>query len=146
MADDEMMERTDLSDLVRARMKENGQGFRTLADACIDPKNAAAGPQWTRSTLANLVHGQKIKMPGPEKVRALAAGLRLPERVVKEAVDAQFSGVTMSERWNSNHDLRVFIARMEGLDEEGVREILELAEVVLRRLERKALARSDSGQ
>lgn len=146
MADDETMERTDLSDLVRARMKENGQGLRALAAACIDPKNADAGPQWTRSTLDNLIHERKIKLPDSAKVRALAAGLLLPERVVKEAVDAQFSGTTMTERWNDNRDIRVLIARMEGLDEDGVQEILDLAEVVLRRHERKALARGDSGQ
>lgn len=144
MTDDETMERTDLADLVRTRMQENGQGLRALAAACIDPLDRAAGPLWTRGTLENLAKGRKIKPPTAAQLRALAAGLDLPELAVKQAATAQF--FEMTEHWNDDRDTRILIARIKELDEEGVKELSELAELVFRRREREALARGDSGQ
>jgi len=139
MAVEETRERTELSDLVRARMTENGQSIRTLADACIDPEDPDAGPLWKRSTIENLTKGRTIKAPTPEQLRALAAGLALPELAVQRAAAAQFFGMT--EQWNDDHDTRVLIARIEELDKEGVEELGELAQIVFRRR-----ARQSSGQ
>ncbi len=139
MAAEETMERTDLSDLVRTRMEENGQSFRTLADACIDPNQPAAGPQWKRSTLDTLSKGRVIKPPTPAQLRALAVGLSLPRLAVQRAAAAQFFGMT--EQWNEDRDTRILIARIEELDSEGVKEVEELAQIVFRRR-----ARQSSGQ
>lgn len=132
MTVEETSDRTDLSDLVRARMKENGQGLRTLADACIDPQDPDAGPLWKRGTIDNLVNGRGIKAPNREQLRALAAGLRLPEAVVRRAARAQFIGDVV-EQWNYDHDVRVLISNIEELDQEGRKELSELAADILRR-------------
>ncbi|MDX3314717.1 XRE family transcriptional regulator [Streptomyces sp. ME08-AFT2] len=132
---EETMRRTDLADLVRTRMEELGLGLRSLASACLDPQRPEDGPLWTRGTLENLTKGRVIKAPSEEQLRALAAGLRLPEQVVKRAGGAQFMGIT--EHWNGDHRTRVLIARIEELDEEGVEEVDELAQIVFRRRERR---------
>jgi hypothetical protein len=136
MAAEEMMERTELSDLARTRMSENGQGLRSLAAACIDPKHPENGPLWTRGTLDNLIKGRVIKAPTEAQLRALAAGLDLPDRAVAQAAGAQFMGIT--ERWNDDHDTRVLIARIEELDKDGVEELNELAQIVFRRRSRQS--------
>jgi hypothetical protein len=139
MAAEETAERTELSELVRTRMTENGQSIRTLADACIDPDDPDAGPLWKRSTIENLTKGRTIKAPTEAQLRALAAGLDLPRPVVTAAAAAQFFGMT--EHWNEDHDTRILIARIEELDKEGVEELGELAQIVFRRR-----ARQSSGQ
>ncbi|MCX5522271.1 XRE family transcriptional regulator [Streptomyces bobili] len=139
MTAEETMRRTDLGDLVRTRMEQLGFGLRTLAAACIDPDDPEAGPLWTRGTLENLTKGRVIKAPTPEQLHALAAGLELPRTAVKRAAAAQFLGLV--EHWNENHDTRVLIARIEELDKEGIAELDEIAQIVLRRR-----ARQSSGQ
>lgn len=139
MAAEETMDRTDLSDLVRTRMIENGQSLRLLAAACIDPDNPADGPLWTRGTLENLTKARVIKAPTEAQLRALAAGLNLPQLAVQRAAAAQFFGMT--EQWNEDHDTRILIARIEELDKEGIEELGELAQIVFRRR-----ARQSSGQ
>ncbi|MEV8032222.1 XRE family transcriptional regulator [Streptomyces sp. NPDC086182] len=136
MAAEETMERTDLSDLVRTRMEENGQSFRSLAAACIDPKHPDRGPAWTRGTIENLTKGRVIKAPTGGQLRALADGLKLPPTVVKRAAAAQF--FDMTEHWNYDHDTRVLIARIEELDKQGIEELDELAQIVFRRRSRQS--------
>lgn len=139
MTAEETMDRTDLSDLVRTRMEENGQSFRTLADACIDPQDPDAGPQWKRTTLDTLTKGRIIKAPTEAQLRALAEGLNLPLLAIRRAAAAQFMGLV--EHWNDDHDTRILIARIEELDKEGIAELSEIADIVLRRR-----ARQSSGQ
>ncbi|MFC8290041.1 hypothetical protein ACFUJ0_06235 [Streptomyces sp. NPDC057242] len=89
----EATRRTDLTDLVSSRMRELDLSYRTLAGRTVDPDDPDGGPQWTRSTLENLVKGLRIKPPTPQKVAGLAAGLSLPVRLVQDAVRGQFFGV-----------------------------------------------------
>ncbi|MFJ3786952.1 hypothetical protein [Streptomyces sp. NPDC090093] len=89
----EATRRTDLADLVSSRMKELDLSYRTLAGRTIDPDDPDNGPQWTRSTLENLVKGLRVKPPTPQKIRGLAAGLSLPVRLIQDAVRAQFFGI-----------------------------------------------------
>src|SRR5690348_15427013 len=132
----ETMRRTDLGDLVRARMEELGLGLRTLAAASVDPEHPEDGPLWTRGTLENLTKGRVIKAPTEPQLLALAAALDLPEMIVKRAAGAQFLGIT--ERWNDRRDTRILIARIEELDKEGVEELDELAQIVFRRQTRRS--------
>lgn len=132
----ETTERTQLSDLVRARMNENGQSYRTLAEACIDRDHPEVGPLWKHSTIENLVKGRVSRSPSEEDLHALAVGLDLPFSVVQRAAGAQFLGIT--EHWDGSYRTRVFIAQVEELDEEEVEEVAELAQFVLRRRARKS--------
>lgn len=132
----ETMERTQLSDLVRARMDEIGLGFRTLADACIDRAHPENGPLWKHSTIENLVKGRVTRSPSEADLRALAVGLDLPFSVVQRAAGAQFLGIT--EHWDKGYSTRVLVAQIEELDEEEVEEVAELAQFVFRRRARKS--------
>jgi hypothetical protein len=140
MTAEETMARTDLSDLVRTRMLENGQSLRDLADACIDPQRPEDGPLWKRGTIDNLIKGRVIKAPTEAQLRALHVGTGLPLLAVQRAARAQFFG-DVAERWNDDHDTRVLIARIEELDKEDIEAVSELVDIVLRRR-----ARQSSGQ
>lgn len=131
------MRRTHLSDLTRNRMEELGASIRALADACIDPKHPEDGPLWKRGTLENLSKGRTIKAPSEAQLRALAAGLQLPPLAVQQAAAAQFFGM-VSERWTENEDVRLLLARIDELDQEGVAELDELAKIVLKRRARQS--------
>ncbi|MFF9894908.1 hypothetical protein [Streptomyces longispororuber] len=129
--------RTDLSDLVRDRMEELGLSYRTLADACVDPKHPENGPLWKRSTLENLAKGRGVKAPTDAQLRALHAGLDYPLLAIQRAAAAQFFGL-VSERWTGSEDVRLLLARIDELDEAGVAELDELAQIVLKRRARQS--------
>lgn len=126
-----------LSDLTRKRMEELGIGYRALADACIDPQHPENGSLWKRGTVENLAKSRGVKAPNDAQLRALAAGLRLPVLAVQQAAAAQFFGM-VSERWSQSEDVRVLLARIDELDEEGVAELDELAQIVLKRRSRRS--------
>ncbi|MFJ9128875.1 XRE family transcriptional regulator [Streptomyces sp. NPDC102340] len=125
-------ERTDLSDLVRDRMAELGLGLRTLADRTTDPESPDAGPQWKRQSLGNLVNNALSKAPTAAQLRGLAVGLELATSVVQRAASAQYFGY-VSEVWDGGGKRRLFLARLEELDEERLDELDELAKFVLKR-------------
>jgi len=137
MTAEQTAERTDLSDLVRDRMEEVGLSFRTLADACIDPEDRDAGPLYKRGTIENLTKARSVKAPTEGQLRALSVALSLPLLAVQQAAAAQFFGM-VSERWTDRRDARVLVARIDELDEEGVAELDELAQIVLRRRGRQS--------
>ncbi|MFC8365573.1 hypothetical protein ACFUIY_37595 [Streptomyces griseorubiginosus] len=119
-------ERTDLSDLVRQRKEELGLSFRALADACVDPERPEKGALWGRSTLDTLTKGGQIKPPTAEKLRALAAGLRLPLSEVREAAGGQYWGVDTLR--TEDRKVRAFIRNFEELspaDQEKVWALME---------------------
>jgi hypothetical protein len=114
MTADRETTRTDLTDLVRARMKELGYGSRTLAAACIDPEDPDAGPLWSRSTLDNLLHGRRIKPPEFPQLRALAAGLQVHLSLVQEAAGSQFFGIDTV--WSQDKQARTFLRGFQEMD------------------------------
>jgi hypothetical protein len=129
--------RTDLSDLVRDRMKQMGKGVRTIADATIDPENPGAGPQYKRGTLDNLINNRGVKPPTEAQLHGLEAALNVPLVALQRAASAQYFGL-VSERWNGRARQRLFVARIEEFDDQQLDELDELAEIVLRRGDRQA--------
>lgn len=124
MAEEIAAQRTDLADLVRVRMEELGLSYRGLPALCIDPKAPDAGPLWTRGTVENLAKRRVIKAPKPAELRALAAGLSLPLRLVQEAAAAQFFGIETV--WSEEDDVRLLVRDYRALgpeDRERLREI-----------------------
>ncbi|MBB1252904.1 helix-turn-helix domain-containing protein [Streptomyces sp. OF3] len=82
--------RRALADLLAKRKAHLGLGLEDLAARCVDPMHPGDGPQWTRSTLSNLLSGRMVKLTGPSAVRALAAGFDLPLDAVQQAAAEQY--------------------------------------------------------
>jgi len=116
MTDDETTGRTDLSDLLRARKEELGVSYRDLEAACVDPKNPAAGPQWRRGTLENLIKGEGVKAPSWPQLRALEAGFQLPLSRIQEAAGAQWFGIDTV--WSEDEEVKALVHDYQGLDAE----------------------------
>lgn len=119
-------ERRDLSDLVRQRKEDLGLSFRTLADACVDPEQPEKGSLWGRSTLDLLTKDGQIKPPTAQKIRALAAGLRLPVDDVREAAGRQFYDVDTLR--TGDRKVRAFVRDFEGLSSEDQAKVWRLLE------------------
>jgi hypothetical protein len=126
MMSEGITERTDLSDLVRDRMEQLGLSYRSLADACIDPEDAEAGPLWKRGTIENLAKGQTIKAPTVPQLRALAAGLQVPLGLAQEAAGAQFLGIDTV--WSEDGRARALVHHFQEMDDEDQAKVLALME------------------
>ncbi|MFE3657306.1 XRE family transcriptional regulator [Streptomyces sp. NPDC059165] len=128
---DSTRERTDLADLVRARMEELGIALRPLAAASIDPENPDAGPLWTHPTLANLINGARVKPPRLPELRALAAGLRLPLRDLQDAAAAEYFGIVAV--YTDDRQARVLLRHFDQLSDADRAKIVKIAEDFRRR-------------
>ncbi|QXE36176.1 XRE family transcriptional regulator [Streptomyces sp. GMY02] len=117
--------RTDLSDIVRNRRAELGLSLRKLAERCIDPENPASGPLWKFGVVDRLEKGLPILVPQTPELRALAAGLKLPPTLIKEAAGAQFLG--LDTVWADDHETRAMVhdyQAMSPADRERVRDLM----------------------
>lgn len=114
--------RTDFSDLVRTRRQQLGLSLRQLARQSVDPET---GEDVKYGWLSKVERRMSIATPTAARIRALAAGLGLPFRTVKEAVDAQFSLV--SEVWSGDGTARILVARIEEMTPEELQQLEELA-------------------
>ncbi|MGW8558126.1 XRE family transcriptional regulator [Streptomyces tubercidicus] len=115
--------RTELSDLVRKRRTQRQLSLRALASRCVDPEDPGAGPKWTHATLGNL-ETKAIKAPGVPELRALAAGLGLPFRLLQEAAGAQYLGIVAPY----DAETRTLIHRYAELDPDDRAKIRALIE------------------
>ncbi|MFD6415945.1 XRE family transcriptional regulator [Streptomyces sp. NPDC060194] len=131
MTADERTDRTDLSDLVRDRLRQLDMSIRTLAERCVDPDDPERGPVYGRGTVENLVKGRMAKAPGEAELRALAAALDLPMIALQRAAAAQYLGL-ISERWTGNRSARALVARIDELDDAEVAEVDQLVEIYVR--------------
>ncbi|WP_228989458.1 XRE family transcriptional regulator [Streptomyces sp. DH8] len=120
--------RWDLSDLVNRRKGETGLSFRKIAEATIDPVDPEAGPLWTRGTLENLAKREPVKAPPAAMLRALAAGLQVPLRLVQEAAAAQWFGVETVYGEGVDPDTRLLVRRYQQMSPEDRRRLQILAE------------------
>ncbi|MCL6302850.1 XRE family transcriptional regulator [Streptomyces kronopolitis] len=117
--------RTDLSDLVRKRRAQLRLSLRALASRCVDPKEPDAGSKWTFATLGNL-ETKTIKAPGVPELRALAAGLDLPLRLLQEAAGAQYLGIDTV--WSDDRETRTMVHGYWELDPEDRAKIRAMIE------------------
>lgn len=118
--------RTQLSDLVRSRRAEMGLSLRGLEARCVDPENSSAGPQLKYSWIDRLEKHAPVIPPQLPELRALAAGLQLPLRMVQEAAGAQFLGI--DALWSPSGDVRALVQHVESLSEDDRAKILAIAE------------------
>jgi transcriptional regulator with XRE-family HTH domain len=120
--------RTQLSDLVRTRRAELGISLRTLAEQSFDRKT---GEQAKFGWISKLENSKPMDTPSEELLRALAAGLELPPRIVQEAAAAQFMG--MGEVRSEDGTARLLIARIQEMDPEDIAQLAAIAETFARR-------------
>jgi transcriptional regulator with XRE-family HTH domain len=125
----EQTERTDFSDLVRDRRAELGISLRELEKRAVDP---ASGVQCKFGWLSKVENRKPVDAPSEQQLNALATGLDLPVLALQRAAAAQFLGLVV-EHWSENRDMRILITRLEELGPDGIAELDEIAQIVLRR-------------
>lgn len=129
----ELTARTDLSDLVRRRRAELGVGLRELRDRCIDPETGEVpfSFAWIGKVERALPTVDAPKLP---VLRALAAGLNVPLRIVQQAAAAQYMGVAPDGDaiWSQDHSARLVVARMSELSAEDRAQLAEMVELFTR--------------
>lgn len=123
---DETAQRTDLADLVRLRLEELQLSYRRAAELTLDPEGAEAGPLWTRGTLENLANRKAVKAPRPAQLRALAAALQLPLRLVQDAAAGQF--LDIDTVWDEDDDTRLMVRHYQSLSAEDRDKLRAIAE------------------
>lgn len=127
-------QRSEFRDLLRQRRAELGLSLMELENRSVDP---ASGTRVRKPWLSKVELGKPIDVPKEETIKALAAGLDLPERIVKAAAAAQFLGFDpagdSSAVWSSDLTTRIIVARAEEMTAEDRAQLAEIAETFARR-------------
>jgi transcriptional regulator with XRE-family HTH domain len=127
-------QRTDFTDLVKARRAELGYSLRELEARSVDP---VSGTQAKFGWLSKLENGRPVDTPKEELLKALAVGLHLPERVLKAAAASQFLGFDPAAEsgvvWSEDLTTRIIVARAEEMSDDDRRQLAEIAETFARR-------------
>jgi len=122
-------QRTDFADLVRQRRAELKITVRKLEDLSVDPDT---GTQAKFGWISKLERGANTDAPSPAILRALAAGLSLPLRVLQEAAAAQYLDMK-SFIWSQDRTTRVLAAHIEEMSDEERQQLADIAETFARR-------------
>lgn len=125
---DETQTRDQLSRLCKERREELGLSMAQLATASADPQMAA-------SWVARLENGQLRDIPRRERLAALARGLKLSYQTVARAAATQFLDVESDAVWSDDGRIRVVADHMGEMDERSRQEMLQIAEILIRRHE-----------
>ena len=127
-------QRTDFTDLLKARRAELGKSLRDMGDLCIDP---GSGEQAKFGWLSKVERGLPVDPPRPERIKALSIGYGLPVRILQGAVFKQFYGYDpasdSSVVWSDDLTTRIIVARAEEMSDEDRQQLAEIAETFARR-------------
>lgn len=118
--------RDDLSRLCRERREELRLSMDRVASASGDPSLSS-------SWIARLETGKLRDVPRQERLAALATGLQLGYQTVARAAASQFLGIQDDAAWSDDGDIRVVVDRMGEMDERSRQEMLQIAEILIRR-------------
>lgn len=127
----EQAQRTDFTDLVRARRAALGISLRELeARSVHQPSGTRARFGW----LSKLENRRSVDTPKPELLEALAVGLALPVKILKFAAARQFLGVDPeADVWSEDLTTRIIVAHAEEMTVDDRRELADIAEIYARR-------------
>lgn len=127
-------QRTDFTDLLKARRAELGKSLRDMEKLCIDPDS---GEQAKFGWLSKVELGKPVDAPKPERLKAISIGYSLPIKIVQAAMFRQFYGydpaADSSVAWSEDFTTRVIVARAEEMTEEERRQYAAIAETFARR-------------
>lgn len=120
--------RTDFTDLVVARRAELGISTRTLARLSVDPETGepAFGYGWVDKIERA---DPTVKTPRLPQLRGMAAGLKVPLKLLQEAAAAQYLGLQQDAIWSSDLSTRLTVARMGELSPDDRAELLQMVEL-----------------
>ncbi|WNI16652.1 hypothetical protein [Actinacidiphila sp. ITFR-21] len=119
------MNRDDLSRLVR-EANDAGVSYQTMAD-----RAEAAGHPVSKPYLQKLATNQISAAPSTERLRGIAAALKLPLARVQKAAAAQYLQYETSELAGYSEDVRIVVAHlgaMSAADQRRWRAMIEAAE------------------
>lgn len=127
-------QRTDFTDLLKARRAELGKSLRDMEKLCIDPDS---GEQAKFGWLSKVERGEAIDPPKRERLKAISIGYALPMRVLQIAMFRQLYGydpaADPSAVWSEDFTTRLIVARTEEMTEEERRQFAAIAETFARR-------------
>jgi hypothetical protein len=111
------VDRDALSSLVR-EVNESGVSLQQMADRAVDPKTGTtASKPYFQKLAANTV----TTAPTPERLGAIAAGLRKPLGVVQRAAALQFLDYRATELAGYGEEVRIIVAHLAGKSPAEVR-------------------------
>lgn len=119
-----------LSIFVRDWLAEHDESTRGLADKAVDPKT---GFQLQHGWIASLARGRVPRAPDLWRLRALAAGMGVPVRLLAELAAAEWLGLEVAEV-PVGSDSAVVVTVPEGLSEEERARFRRMAEDLARHL------------
>lgn len=127
-------QRTDFTDLLKARRAELGKSLREMEKLCIDPDS---GEQAKFGWLSKVELGKPVDPPKVERLKALKAGYGLPLKELQRAAALQFLGydpaADASVVWSGDLTTRLIVARAEEMTEEERQQFAAIAETFARR-------------
>lgn len=127
-------QRTDFTDLLKARRAELGKSLRDMEKLCIDPES---GEQAKFGWLSKVERGLPIDPPSKERLVAISIGYGLPMKIVRAAMFRQFfdydPATDSSAVWSGDFTTRVIVARAEEMTDEERQQYAAIAETFARR-------------
>lgn len=127
-------QRTDFTDLLKARRAELGKSLRDMEKLCIDPES---GEQAKFGWLSKVELGKPVDPPKVERLKAVAVGYGLPLKELQRSAALQFFGydpaADASVVWSGDLTTRLIVARAEEMTEEERRQFAAIAETFARR-------------
>jgi hypothetical protein len=111
-ADVRSMDRDTLSQLVR-EVNDGGMSFQKMADHALDTET---GETLSKPYFQKMAANNVGTPPTAARLRALAAGLRKPLRVVQRAAAAQYLDYQSTELSGYDDETRIIVAHLAGMD------------------------------
>jgi len=127
-------QRTDFTDLLKARRAELGKSLRDMEKLCVDPESSE---QAKFGWLSKVERGESVDPPKENRLKAIAVGYGLPLKELQRAAALQFFGydpaADASVVWSGDFTTRLIVARAEEMTEEERRQFAAIAETFARR-------------
>ncbi|MFJ5090020.1 hypothetical protein [Streptomyces sp. NPDC088674] len=99
-----------LSRLIQEAL-DKGDSYQRISDRAVDPET---GTQVVKQYLQKIVRNPPANPPSPANLRAIAAGLEVSDRRVKEAAAQQWLEYEATELAGYDEEVRIIVAHLAG--------------------------------